>query len=119
MQGGESHGSGEHVAGVFMDEPDDDMSDLHSVDKRILASVILGVDLTEVFSPVRVNQVAAKFGLNPGSSLDLTNGWNFDLEADRRRAWKLIKHTTVCDYRFTAMHYVQQSPGAESARAQE
>ena len=59
------------------DAADTRMDLLSSVDRRILASVILGVDITEVFSPIRVNQLAAKFGLVPGASLDLTNGWNF------------------------------------------
>ena len=69
------------------------MSSLTATDRKLLASLILGVDVTEVFSPKRVNELAAKFGLTPGSSLDLTNGWNFELEEDRRKAWKLIKET--------------------------
>lgn len=81
------------VAGIPMDDADDAMGELDVVDMRVLASATLGVDITEVFSPVRVDQVAGKFGFSPGSSLDMTNGWNFDLEADRRRAWKLVKQT--------------------------
>ena len=72
---------------------DADMSSLTEVDKRILASLILNVDITEVFSPSRVNQLASKFGLVPGASLDLRTGWNFELEAHRRKAWKLL-HTS-------------------------
>ena len=64
---------------------------MDDVDARILSSVILGVDLTEVYSPVRVAAVAAKFGLRPGSSLDLTNGWNFSKSEHRRRALLKIK----------------------------
>ena len=64
---------------------DEDMG-LSSVDRRILLSVLLNVDITEVFSSERVNKLAAKFGLIAGSSLDLTNGWNFELEKDRRAA---------------------------------
>ena len=55
---------------------------------------LLGYDVTEVFSPERVNRLAAKFGLTPGASLDLTNGWDFSLAADRNRAWKLVKTST-------------------------
>ena len=45
---------------------DDQMLDsLNSVDRRILAAAILGVDITEVFSPEKVAQVARRFGLGP------------------------------------------------------
>ena len=59
--------------------------------RRILASILMSVDVTEVFSPAIVNKLAAKFGLLPGASLDLTNGWDFRLASDRNRAWKLVK----------------------------
>ena len=61
------------------------------IDRRILASIIMSVDVTEVFSPARVNKLASKFGLTPGASLDLTNGWECSLAANRNRAWKLVK----------------------------
>ena len=48
------------------------------LDRKILASVLMNVDVTEVYSPIRVSELAAKFGLVPGSSLDLTNGWDFE-----------------------------------------
>ena len=72
---------------------DQDMRGLDEIDKKILASAILNVDITEVYRPTRVNQVAAKFGLTPGPSLDLTNGYDFGKEEDRRKAWKLIPKT--------------------------
>ena len=72
---------------------DADMPGLHEVDRKILASVLLSVDITEVYSPTRVNQVAAKFGLTPGSSLDLTNGYDFEKAEDCRKAWRLISKT--------------------------
>ena len=42
---------------------DDDMSSVTwgKFDQHIRASVIFGVDITEVYSPVRVNAVAVKF----------------------------------------------------------
>ena len=49
--------------------------------------------MTEVFSPARVNKLAAKFGLVPRASLDLTNGWEISCAEDQLRAWKLIKKT--------------------------
>ena len=72
---------------------DTEMSSLSELDRKILASVILGVDITEVFSPARVNQLATKFGLVPGNSLDLTDGWDFEIPAHRQKAWQLVKET--------------------------
>lgn len=91
------------------DRENADMSGLTEVDRKHLALLILSVDITEVFSPSRVNQLASKFGLTsrtsesafivlnkkmfglvPGASLDLRTGWNFDLETHRRKAWKLL-----------------------------
>ena len=72
---------------------DASMDCLDDVDKKILSSVILGVDITEVYSPERVNKLARKFGLVPGASMDLTNGYDFTKPEDRRRAWSEIKKT--------------------------
>lgn len=49
-------------------------------ESNILARVLLGVDIAEVLSSVRVAKVCVcvKFGLMPGSSLDLSIGWDFD-----------------------------------------
>ena len=55
-------------------EVDQNMDLFIEMDRHILASVLLDVDVTEVFSPIRVNELVAKFGLVFGSSLDLTNG---------------------------------------------
>lgn len=73
---------------------DANMDLLDEVDKNILASIILGVDICEVFSPERVNAMVRKFGLTPGSSLDLTNGYDFRNADDRARAWAIIKKTS-------------------------
>ena len=35
--------------------------------------------------------MAAKFGLAPGTSFDITNGWDFSKDSHRTSAWKLIK----------------------------
>ena len=69
----------------------DAMSSLSNEERNILAAIIRGVDVTEVFSPERVNKLASRFGLVPGASMDLTTGYDFNLEADRRKAWKEIK----------------------------
>ena len=44
------------------------------IDNHIIGSVFLGVDITEVYSPERVKDVAKSHRLTTGSSLDLTNG---------------------------------------------
>jgi len=56
---------------------DGDIGMLNEIDRKILSSSIMGVDITEIYSPERVAQVARKFGLVSGSSMDLTNGWDF------------------------------------------
>ena len=66
---------GATTCSMASDEDADQMMDsLDEIDRRILASVIMNVDVTQVFSPSSVNKLAAKFGLLPGASLDLTNG---------------------------------------------
>ena len=83
---------GATTCSMASDEDADQMiTSLDEIDRRILASIVMSVDVTEVFSPARVNKLAAKIGLLPGASLDLTNGCDFSLAADRNRAWKLIK----------------------------
>ena len=61
-----------------------------SDEQQIICSVIWGADITEVYSPARVVAVAAKYGLRPGSSFDLTSGWNFSIEEHRTIFWKHI-----------------------------
>ena len=49
------------------------------------------VDLTEFFSPPRVTRMCREFDLQPGESLDLMTGWDFDLEEHRRLAMERVK----------------------------
>ena len=51
---------------------------------RIIATLAKGNGVTNIFSPARVAKVCAKFGLVPGTSMDLTTGWDFDLASHRR-----------------------------------
>ena len=46
--------------------------------------------VSEIYSPPRVAPLAAAAGYPSGVSLDLTTGWDFDCESDRRRARKLL-----------------------------
>ena len=61
------------------------------VDRKILTAAIICVDITEVFSPERVAQVARKFGLSAGSSMGLTKGWDFNREGHKREAWNKVR----------------------------
>ncbi len=56
----------------------------------IAAQLIAGVDVTEIYSPRRVVEVAEEMGLRGGLSLDLTTGWDFDREEDRDKTWEYI-----------------------------
>ena len=64
---------------------------LDEIDRKILSAAIMSVDITEVYSPERVARVARKFGLVAGSSMDLTNGWDFNREDHKRQAWNQIR----------------------------
>ena len=40
-------------------------------ERRIIGSIIKGVDVSEIYSPRRVTEVCMKFGLIPGDAMDL------------------------------------------------
>ena len=73
----------------FMD--DGNLNGLDEIDRKILSAAILNVDITEVYSPERVARIAKKFGMVAGSSMDLTNGWDFNREDHKRQAWSKIR----------------------------
>ena len=56
----------------------------------MMEAAILGVDITEVYSPERAAKVARKFGIQAGSPFDPMNGWDFNLEEHRRKAWTKV-----------------------------
>ena len=82
-----AEGEHEHkgVSSLLTVNPDHDPEDL-----KIIAKLILGVDLAEVYSPQRVVRAGARFGLQGGSSMDLTIGWDFDLPEHRKKAEEQI-----------------------------
>ena len=90
-----------------LDDADDMiLNGLNETDRKILASVILGVDITEVFSPERAAQVAKLFSHISRSSMDLTNGWDFNREDHKRKAWERIKEESpVLLNRMSAVHF--------------
>ncbi len=58
---------------------------------QIAAKVINEIDITEIFSPVRVVAIAEKMGLIGGLSMDLRTGWDFTRAADRERCRQYIR----------------------------
>ena len=56
------------------------------IDTHIIASATLGVDITEVYFPERVKDVAKRHGLMAGSSLDLADCWDF---TNQSTDWRL------------------------------
>ena len=73
------------------DQPSDtSMDSMSAVDRKILSFAIMGVDITEIYSPARVTQVCSRFGLEPGSAMDLHTGYDFDTQADRNRAVRKV-----------------------------
>ena len=48
-------------------------------------------DIMEMYSPERINAICGEFGLRPGQSLDLMNGYDFDTYKDRKRAWEIVE----------------------------
>ena len=81
--------------GMNLDSMQVDALELNVVDQLIIGKAIQGSDVLELYSPVRVNAVAAKFGLVPGMSLDLTNGYDFDDKRDQDKAWEVIRKTNL------------------------
>ena len=52
---------------------------------------LMSADVTEIFSPERVASVCREFGLEPGSSMDIKSGYDFDSKKDRDRCWEALE----------------------------
>ena len=57
---------------------------------RFVAGQLMRVDMSEMFSPERVTSVCKQYGLIPGQAMDIKHGIDFDLAADRKKAWDPI-----------------------------
>ena len=68
--------------GINLDSLNTEALELNTIDQLFIGKALQGPDVLELYSPVRVDVVAAKFGLVPGMSLDLTNGYK--LRQDER-----------------------------------
>ena len=51
---------------------------------------LASTDVCEMFSPERVTAVCKQYGLTPGAAMDIMNGYDFDIAADRKRCWDSI-----------------------------
>ena len=60
---------------------------------KVLASMLCGVDITEIYSPMRVNAVCSKYGLIPGDSFDLRNGYDLSDEKVQAQVIRRIRDT--------------------------
>ena len=58
---------------------------------RRLSAIIRGTNVTQVYSPSGANAMCAEYGLKAGSSVDFTNGWEFNLEEHRGAARSRVK----------------------------
>ena len=68
------------------------LDSMTEIDRNILAAAILGVHITEVYSPEHDIKVPAIFGLRAGSPFGLANGRDFNIAEHRRKAWSKIKN---------------------------
>ena len=73
------------------DEPED--ADLEN--RKILSSVLRGVDITEVYSPQRVVEVCHKYQMIKGDSLDLRTGVDLSDPAVQQRVGRRIIETNA------------------------
>ena len=64
-------------------------------DRKILSSIISGVDITEVYSPQRVVDVCHKYQLIKGDSFDLRKGFDLSDPAVQQRVSKRIVETNA------------------------
>ena len=58
---------------------------------KILAMILRGCDVMEVYSPQRVGQVCHDYNLTPGPALDLRTGYDFCKSVDRGKAIEVYK----------------------------
>ena len=84
---------------------------LKLAETRFVAGQLMRVDMSEMFSPQRVASVCKQYGLIPGQAMDIKNGFDFDLTADRKKAWdsilrdkpKLVIGSPPCTF-FSRLH---------------
>ena len=77
-----------------VDECERQMEQFRDEDKAILSKMIMGVDVTEIYSRPRIVKMAVSMGLVGGNSLDLRTCWDLSNSAQQARALQLIKDSS-------------------------
>ena len=62
---------------------------VNQMDSDIIKA-LMAVDVAEVYSPPRVTAEAIRMKLKAGEAMDITTGWDFNLEEIRRKAEEYI-----------------------------
>ena len=78
-------------AGIAEDELDEVYAVLSRSSRRRFEKGLNKVIVSELYSQPRVSAKAAEMGLQAGSSFDLKNGYDFNKDVDRCRAWGKLK----------------------------
>ena len=97
-QGGDTESKRPHVpapSSPTISYKSDEPEDAEMEDKKILSSILRGVDITEVDSPQRVVDVCHKYQLIKGDSFDLRTGFDLSDPAVQQRVGKRIVETNA------------------------
>ena len=60
-------------------------------DILIMSAIARGVDIMEIYAPLRVTEVCRKYWLEPGESLDFKSGWDLSDRREQQRARALAQ----------------------------
>ena len=74
-----------------MKSRENEISKLIEEDKFMLQKVLLGVDITEIYSRPRVVQMGMSMGLIAGYSFDLRTGWDLSSRENQTRVFQMIQ----------------------------
>ena len=66
-------------------------TDVHEMRLFSLGVKASRVDVGELFSPGRLQELCAVVGLTPGGTFDLGTGWDFSEEEVQRKRWEVIQ----------------------------
>ena len=89
----ESMETNDDTGGRNLDSLSTEALGLNAMDQLIIGKALQGSYVLELYVLVRVNAVAAKFGLVPGMRLEFANGYDFDEKKDPDNAWEVIRRT--------------------------
>ena len=86
-------------------------------DVAVLAAVLKGVDITEIFSPERVKKLCNQYHLLPGDSFDLRTGYDLSDEKDAGFGYEQDRQESTCAcHRQVTLHYVLSTTALEPSR---